>query len=687
MPTAKVEAKTTRVDCPNCAKTAEAEIRKLTGINEACVDLLNCKVTYSFDSAATSDEKLRAEIERLGHFRFVEDNAESRRALPFSRSLLWSVVIAIGLTVTGLLVKFGVGSHQAGDILIYFAIAAGGWDIVRRAFASLRNLRLDMNALMAIAIAGAIAIGDLHEALAVVILFDLANLLESFSLWKLSRNLTDLQEFTSNVALLKKEGKTLEVSPESLRIGDTAVVKEGMRIPVDGKIATGTSFLDMSSLTGETQPVSVAAGDDVYAGALNQDGYLEIKVTSPVSESRIGQIMKLVEDASARKANVERTVDRFAKVYTPVVVSLAALLAVVPPLAFGAGFAEWFYKALVFLVISCPCALVIATPVAVTTALAAASRLKAIVKGGDVLERLSRARKVAFDKTGTLTTGRMQLSEIKLHNQQERTEALAVAAGLESVSNHPIAAAVSEAARRENVMPTPITGHKAIPGVGVAGKVNGSNYEFGGVEILSDRSKILDTTGAVAFLTRNKQLEATFSFADEIRPEAGETIAKLRKLKMSPIGVISGDRRDNVEKLGEGLKLDFAYGEQLPEDKFGVISELGDSVAMIGDGINDVVALSGSDLSISIGRFGSDIPARHSDIVLFGDSIAELPRLFKLGRRSLAMIRANIAFALALKALFLILAAVGYANIWMAVVADMGASLAVIFNSLRLLRA
>ncbi len=686
MAIARVEARTTRIDCPNCARTAESEIRKLRGVAEARVDLLKSRVIYSYDSDITTDGRLRSEMERLGHFRFVDDKAADAAALPFSRALLWSLISSIVIAGLGLMLLTLYGSSEISAGLFYLAIGVGGWDIVRRAFASLRNLRLDMNALMAIAIVGAIAIGDLFEALSVVILFDLANLLESFSLWKLSRNLTDLQEFTSEAALLKQGEKTIRVSPESLQSGDIVVVREGMRVPADGEIVSGSSSVDMSSLTGEPQPVAVNVGAELFAGSMNLDGYLEIRVTSTLAESRISQIMSLVEEASGRKAKVERLVDRFAQVYTPVVVALAVLVAVVPPLLAGGSFVDWFYKALVFLVISCPCALVISTPVAVTTALAAGSRLRAIIRGGDVIERLARVRTVAFDKTGTLTSGRMQLREIELHSELTRAEAIAIAAGLESVSNHPVAAAVMRSARSERITPQQIVEQRSLPGVGVTGTLAGRKYAFGGVQLLSGHDLQRDGEGATSFLMQEEKLVAVFRFMEEIRPEAEATVAKLRTLGLHAVGMISGDRRENVEKLSERLGLDFAYAEQLPDDKFRTVSGLGENVAMVGDGINDVVALSGSDLSVSIGKFGGDIPARHADIVLYGDSIAELPELLKLGRRTLSLIKGNIAFAFGVKLLFLALAALGYANIWMAVVADMGASLAVIFNSLRLLR-
>ncbi len=681
MALANVEARTTRIDCPNCAKTAEEEIQRISGVAGARVDLLNAKVYYAYDSDKTSAEVLRKQIEGLGHFKFVDESTAKGEALPISRWLGWSLLAAVVLYGSGAVLHFAFGQKLFGQVLFYLATATGGWDILRRAVIGIRHKRLDINALMTIAIIGAIIIGDLHEAVVVVLLFGLANMLESYSLWRLSKTLGSLSDFTTEQALLKRGSNVVSVPPESLVVGDTIVLKEGMRIPADGKVVIGKSFIDLASLTGESQPRSVAVGDEVFAGAINLDGYLEVAVSATAGNSRMGKILKLIGEASARKARIERFVDRFARVYTPIVVAVAVLVAIIPPLLFDASFTEWIYKALVLLVISCPCALVISTPIAVTTALSAASRMKAVFKGGDALERLATITTVAFDKTGTLTTGQLQLVGIENRDGHDERKLLQIAGSLEQISQHPIARSLMNACNERNLVMLAVENPKAIAGVGVEGNIDKRAYQLRSSN--TDHSREF---GQSVSLTDDGRTLAVFRFADEIREEAGTVVEELRESGISKVGILSGDAQSNVEHVKNKLGLDFAHGNLMPDQKYERLATLGDGIVMVGDGINDVVALSGSDVSVSLARFGNDIPAQHSDIILFGDNLNPLPKVIRLGRRTLSTIKVNIAAAFAIKAVFLVLAALGFANIWMAVVADMGASLLVIFNCLRLLK-
>ncbi len=681
MPLANVEAKTTRIDCPNCAKTAEEEIQKIAGVAGARVDLLNAKVYYAYDSEKTSAEELRRQIEGLGHFKFIDESAAKGEALPISRWLGWSLLVAVILYGCGAILYFSFDRELFGKVLLYLATAVGGWDILRRAVIGVKHRRLDINALMSIAIIGAIIIGDLHEAVVVVLLFGLANMLESYSLWRLSKTLGGLSDFTAEQALLKRGNRVVSVPPESLVAGDTIVLKEGMRIPADGRVLVGRSFIDLASLTGESQPRSVTVGDEVFAGAINVDGYLEVAVSAAAGDSRMGKILKLIGEASARKAKIERFVDRFARIYTPIVVALAVLVAVVPPLLFEASFTDWIYKALVLMVISCPCALVISTPVAVTTALAAASRMKAVFRGGDALERLATMHTVAFDKTGTLTTGQLRLAAIEMSDGHDEQKLLQIAGSLEQISQHPIARSLMTACAERNLAMLAVENPRALAGVGVQGMINNRDYQ-----LRSSNSVRGQEFGQSVSLIEDGRTLAVFRFEDQIRSEAGPVVGELRRSGITKVGILSGDSQSNVEHVKNTLGLDFAYGNLMPDQKYERLATLGDGIVMVGDGINDVVALSGSDVSVSLARFGNDIPAQHSDIILFGDNLNPLPKVIKLGRRTLSTIKVNIAAAFAIKAIFLVLAALGFANIWMAVVADMGASLLVIFNSLRLLK-
>jgi Zn2+/Cd2+-exporting ATPase len=684
--TLRIEAPTTPIDCPNCARTAEDEIRRIAGVSGARIDFLNSRIYYSFDQDTIAGDELRNRIEGLGHFKFAEESPSGRRSLPFSKSLLILICVALGLTLLGLVVEHLAHQKTIGRALIYAAIAVGGWEIIKKGAIGLRHRRIDMNTLMSLAVIGAVAIGKLDEAVVVVLLFGAANLLESFSLWKFSRSLTDLHDFTSGQALLKQGDTVLAVTPESLQTGDIVVVREGMKIPADGRVNSGNSELDLSSLTGEAQPQQVCEGDEVYAGSVNLEGYIELQVTAPLKDSRIGKILRLVGEVAERKAKLERLVDRFAHIYTPIVVALAVAVAVLPPLLFDGNFSVWFYRALVFLVISCPCALVISTPVAVMAALSAGSRMKAIIKGGDAIERLAQAKKIAFDKTGTLTTGALQLGQIECFDGLNQDEAILIAASLERISNHPVAKAVRNAAASKGLQLLPIDDLRSVAGFGVEGHIDGRLYRFGGIEFLNSDDRGTQPQKESSYLVCNGQMLARFGFEDELRPESATTISKLREQGFESVGLLSGDRHEIIETLRAKLKLDFGVGQLMPEDKYDRLRDLGDNVAMVGDGINDAVALSGSDVSIAIGRLGNDIPAQHADVVLFGNSISSLPHLFRLGKRTVALIKTNIIFAFAIKVIFLGLALAGYSTIWMAVAADMGASLIVIFNSLRLLR-
>ncbi|MGB5107402.1 MAG: cation-translocating P-type ATPase [Candidatus Zixiibacteriota bacterium] len=681
MPLTNIEARTTRIDCPNCAKTAESEIQGIEGIAGARVDLLNAKVFYSFDTDKADAAALRNKIESLGHFKFVDDPKSKDALLPFSRPLAYSLLGSVLLYAAGALLYFGLDQVIAGTAAFYLATLVGGWDILVRAFSAVRHRRLDINVLMLIAIVGAIIIGDLHEAVVVVLLFGLANMLESYSLWRLSKTLTSISDFTADHALLKRGTTTVSVPPESLVPGDVVILREGMRVPADGVILVGKAFLDFASLTGESQPRSGSEGDEVYAGAVNLDGYLEVTVSAPVQDSRIGKILKLVGEASVRKAKIERFVDRFARIYTPIVIVLAVGVAVIPLLLFAADLSVWVYRALVFLVISCPCALVISTPVAVTTALAAASKLKAVFRGGDALERLATIQTIAFDKTGTLTTGALALTGIVNRSPLSEEELLQIAGSLEQISQHPIAESIMSTCRERSINLREVADSRSIAGVGVEGKISDRRYQ-----IRSSQTQSVDGVGHSVDLCEDDRVIATFSFSDKLRPESQQIVRALRSQGISKLGILSGDTRSNTEHIAKQLQLDFAFGGLMPAQKHERLESLGAGVAMVGDGINDIVALSGSDVSISLARFGNEIPAQHADIILFGGSLSAVPNLIRLGKRTLATIKGNIAFAFAIKVIFLILAVAGYANIWMAVAADMGASLLVIFNSLRLLK-
>jgi Zn2+/Cd2+-exporting ATPase len=594
----------------------------------------------------------------------------------------------------------------AADLAFALAIVFGGALVWRRALVALRARMIDMNVLMTIAVVGAAAIGDWGEGAAVTFLFAVGGYLEARALERTRRSIRDLMSLAPETARVRRHGDVAEVPSADVAVGETVLVRPGERIPLDGMISVGSSALDEAAITGESVPVDKTVGGEVFAGSLNSAGALEIVTTAPATESTLARIVYLVEEAQAAKAPVQRLVDRFTRWYTPAVVVLAALIAVVPPLIGAAagievgGFSAWFQRALVVLVVSCPCALVISTPVSIVSAITRAGRDGVLVKGGAYLEVAAGVNVVAFDKTGTLTMGRPEVAEVLPLNGYGRDEVLAVASILETHSAHPLAQAIVRAGssgidsgRAQDVAEE--------PGRGVRGIVEGLPAAVGTPAFVEDAlavpdSEMLVASGAqeVAGLTSvvvvlGGQVVGVIGIADTVRSEARSIVAALHRQGIDRVMMLTGDNERTGRAIAEQAGIEDVRSRLLPDDKTAAIdalrSERGTVVAMVGDGVNDAPALALADVGIAMGAAGSDTALETADVALMADDLDALPGFFRLAKRTVRIIRQNVAFSVVVKLVVLVLAVLGIASLWMAVFADTGVALLVILNGMRLL--
>jgi len=576
----------------------------------------------------------------------------------------------------------------------------------RQAWTAVGTRVLDIHVLMVVAVVGAAALGEWLEAAAVVWLFGVAGWLERESQQRARRAIHSLMALEPAMAVVRVAGVEQSVPVDTIRPGALVVLPPGARVPVDGTVVAGQSALDQSSITGEAWPIECAVGDRVLAGAINGSGALEIEATRPAAESTLARIVHLVEQAQRQRAPVHHFVDRFARVYTPAVVALAAVLAVVPPLLLGApgdlgaAFGVWGYRALALLVVACPCALVISTPVSVVSALAAAARHGVLVKSGAALERLGTIRCVAFDKTGTLTDGRVRVTDVVGVNGVSADGVLSVAASLESRSEHPIGRAIVDRARRAGLAVLPGLGFRALPGFGAEATVAalpaviGSHRLFEERQLctpdLHDRLGEVHERGATPVLVGHAgSALGVIGLTHDVRPGGPTAVGELRRAGIQRVVMLTGDSTEGAAALCERLDLDEAHAALLPADKVAELGRLRSTwgpVAMVGDGVNDAPALAAADVGIAMGAAGTDVALETADVALMSDDLARLPYAVRLARRTIVNIRANVTVALALKLAFVGLAAAGMATIWMAVLADTGATLLVTGNALRLLR-
>ncbi len=604
------------------------------------------------------------------------------------------------------LVSHGQASFSMPTTSMVFyglTVISGGWFVFPKALFALRRLRPDMNLLMTTAVIGAIIIGQWFEAAAVAFLFSLALLLETWSIGRARKAIKSLLDLAPQTLryLDKKSGKVKEGTLCCVKVGMTVLVRPGEKIPVDGEISQGATHINQAPITGESMPVAKQVGDEIFAGTINGDGAFEYTATKTSNDSMLAQIIKRVEEAQGHRAHTEQWVDTFARYYTPAMMGLALLIAVIPPLLFGQSWLEYIYQALVILVIACPCALVISTPVSIVAGLSAAAKAGVLIKGGVYLELPAKLRAIAFDKTGTLTYGKPEVKSIHTMNEHTETRLLQVAASLEANSEHPIARAICLKANAEGIGYKRADDFNAIKGKGAQGNVDGNDYWLGNHRLLlekvsrqtalnvSEKVKQLEQTGrTVVVIGREDHVCGFIGIADSVKEVAQPTISKLKHAGIEKLIMLTGDNQETARAIACSIGIDEYKAELLPDDKSRYVAQLAqryETIAMVGDGINDAPAMATATFGIAMGAMGSDVAIETADIALMSDDLSKIPWLIKHSKRCMTIIKQNIVFSLCVKAVFIILATFGLASLWMAIAADMGTSLIVIFNGLRLL--
>ncbi|MGG6432398.1 heavy metal translocating P-type ATPase [Anoxybacillus sp. D401a] len=698
------EMKTYRVQgftCANCAAKFENNVKSLPGVQDAKVNFGASKITVW---GTTTIE----ELEKAGAFENLkvrEDKEKAVKREPFwkQKENIKVYISAVLLVISWFLGKQYGEEHIFATIGYAAAILIGGYSLFIKGFKNLVRLNFDMNTLMTVAILGAAAIGEWGEGATVVILFAISEALERYSMDKARQSIESLMDIAPKEALIRRGNEEMMVPVDDIQVGDIMIVKPGQKLAMDGIVIKGTSTLNQAAITGESVPVTKTVGDEVFAGTLNEEGLLEVKVTKRVEDTTLSKIIHLVEEAQAERAPSQAFVDRFAKYYTPAIIIFALLLAVIPPLFMGADWSEWIYRGLAVLVVGCPCALVISTPVAIVTAIGNAAKNGVLIKGGIYLEEAGSLKVIAFDKTGTLTKGVPSVTDVVTYNGDEN-ELMTITAAIEKGSQHPLASAIIRKAEEDglNFNDVSVEEFQSITGKGVKAKVNNAMYYVGspglfeellpnGIQSeIKEQMTTLQTQGkTVMALGTEKEILALIAVADEIRESSKEVIRKLHQVGIEKTVMLTGDNQRTAEAIGKQVGVSDIKADLLPEDKLNFIKELRDkhqSVAMVGDGVNDAPALAASTVGVAMGGAGTDTALETADIVLMSDDLSKLPYTIKLSRKALAIIKQNITFSLGIKALALLLIVPGWLTLWLAIFADMGATLIVTLNSMRLLK-
>jgi len=613
-------------------------------------------------------------------------------------AMLAGALGALGSEGTGL----AEGTVPTLSVVLYVtAIVCGGWFVVPRAIGAVRQLRPDMNLLMAIAVIGAAAIGEWFEAAVVTFLFAVSLALESWSVNRARRAVEALMAIAPPTArVIGANGAVDEVNANDVMVGTMILVKPGDRVPLDGNVRRGSSQVNQAPITGESMPVDKEPGAEVFAGTVNGDGALEVEVTRLAGETTLAQIIRMVEEAQSRRAPSEQWVDRFARVYTPVILAAAIVVAIGGPLLTGQDQWSWVYRALVLLVIGCPCALIISTPVSIVASLAASAKAGVLVKGGTFIEAPARLRALALDKTGTLTLGEPQVVEVLALANHTDEELLRAMGAIEAHSDHPLARAIVADVRSRGIALLQADDVQAIQGRGITATVDGRRYWIGSHRYLEEtgqqtpelEQRLNEMTAAgrtVVIMGTADHVCGLITLADAVRPESKGTIEALRAVGVEHIVMLTGDNKPTAERIAREVGIREVQAELLPADKVAAVEDLVrryEHVAMIGDGVNDAPAMGRATIGVAMGAAGSDAAIEAADVALMSDDLARLPWLITHSRRTLSIIRQNVVLSLGVKVVFVILTFAGFASLWAAIAADMGVSLVVIANALRLLR-
>ena len=689
------------MDCREEVAMIERRFKHLRGLEDFSADVMGQRLHVKYDAAvlttsaiadAVAEAGMRAWLEHEEPVAGTSSNERTRRYL------VWVAGAALG---AGLLLDWSGAAPRPATLLFGAAILLGIAAIGRRTLGSIRARSLDINVLMIIAVIGAVALGQFGEAASVIFLFAVAQTLEARTMERARAAISALLDLTPTDALVRRADGERRIGVDDVALGDIIVVRPGEKIPLDGAVVAGHSAVNQAPVTGESLPADKAPGDEVFAGTINGRGALEVRVTRARRDTTLARIIHLVERAQAQRAPAQALVERFARVYTPAMLVLAAALAVVPPMLLGAAWHTWIYRSLVLLVVSCPCALVISTPVSIVAALSGAARKGVLIKGGMYLERAGSVRCVAFDKTGTLTHGQPEIVAVLPLNGLSSQAVVGLAAAVEHRSTHPIAHAILHYAAGERLETSPAEAVTSLDGRGAEGRVDGAHVLVGNHRLFEERRLCspavhacvdeLSASGRTAVIVaRDGDPVGVIALADRPREAGREAVELLRQLGIESVVMLTGDSRATAQIVADSLGVDAFEAELLPEDKLRAVGDLRrryGSVAMVGDGINDAPALASADVGIAMGAAGSDVALETADIALMADELMKIPYAFRLSRATVRNIKANLAISIVMKAAFVAAAIAGVATLWMAVVADTGASIIVIANALRLLRA
>lgn len=700
----KMTEKTYRIEglsCTNCAGKFEKNVKQLPGVTSATVNFGASKI--SVEGQTTIEE-----LEEAGAFEnlIIRDDQENDEQVRSKESFIKrniALIISLGFILVAVISQLSLGEdHLLTKALYILAIIIGGFDLFKEGFSDLIKLDFSMESLMTIAIIGAAFIGEWAEGSIVVILFAISEALERFSMDKARQSIRSLMDIAPKEALIRRNNVEQLVSVDKIDIDDIMIIKPGQKIAMDGLVINGHSSVNQAAITGESVPVEKQLDDEVFAGTLNEEGVLEVKVTKKVTDTTIAKIIHLVEEAQGERAPAQAFVDKFAKYYTPFIIIMALLIVVVPPLFFGGDWNKWLYQGLSILVVGCPCSLVISTPVSIVSAIGNAAKNGVLVKGGVYLEEIGHLRAIAFDKTGTLTKGKPVVTDFIATSSETDINYLSIISSLESLSQHPLASAILNEADKTNVdyKSIQIEDFQSITGKGLTGIHQNIRYYIGSPKLFS--ASVIEETAVkvqyrqfqeqgktAMYFGTDEQILGVIAVADEVRDSSAAVISELHKLSIEHTIMLTGDNTKTAESIGKQLGVTEIKGDLMPQEKLDSIKALRttyNKVAMVGDGINDAPALAASTVGIAMGGAGTDTALETADVALMGDDLQKLPFIVRLIRQTLKVIKQNITFSLGIKLLALLLVIPGWLTLWIAIVADMGATLLVTLNGLRLMK-
>lgn len=689
------------ISCANCAKKFEKNVTQLPGVQEA-------QVNFGASKLSIIGEATVKEIESAGSFENISvqntaDRTEKNRPTESFIKRNWTLILSALLILCAFasMLLVGEGSILTNSLFIT-AIVIGGFNLFKEGLSDLFKLDFSMESLMTIAIIGAAIIGEWTEGSIVVILFAISEALEQFSMDKARHSIRSLMDIAPKEALIRRDHKEIFLSVQDIQIGDIMIIKPGQKIAMDGEVVKGHSTVNQASITGEAIPVEKQKNDTIFAGTLNEEGMLEVMVTKYSSDTTIAKIIHLVEEAQGERAPAQAFVDKFSTYYTPSIMAISALTILLPPLFFGGDWSTWIYQGLSILVVGCPCALVISTPVSIVSSIGNAAKNGVLIKGGVYLEELGGIQAIAFDKTGTLTNGTPVVKDFIVRDPKDEALYLSYIAALEKYSQHPLATSIIKEADNRNIDYTSIElqDFTSVTGQGVKGKINSITYYIGSATLfdfspdlqdplLHDYHALQDQGKTVMLFGKKDQILSVIAVADEVRSSSNNVISRLHDLGIQHSIMLTGDHFKTAQSIGKEIGVTDIKSDLMPEDKLTTIKSLQrqhGKVAMIGDGVNDAPALAASNVGIAMGSAGTDTALETADIALMGDNLMKLPYVIELSRKTLRIIKQNISFSLGIKLFALLLVIPGWLTLWIAILADMGATLLVTLNGLRLAR-